>query len=286
MGEDVTADLINGLCGFKDAARWKVNFKLQQKEKCKENQSNGHVPNNTQEEAQEQEQQPHNPWISHQPRSFCQSLEQMTKLKDSSCNLKRNWSNKHLIMLNQMTQQEVSQIKSLQQKLRNNHNPVATPTDKVKPFRTASKSNCCKWAEDHLAKTAKEASRITLAEVKEQASQLLHDKVEPRILSDKEASFTKKMLNQMQRHHTADQRPTRFPTTNVPAGPAAPATNFTLTFPKTGYLGIKRIHESNRACYVSKTTIQASHFKDNLENQGITCNNSTTTSADAEDFCL
>jgi len=61
MGEDVTADLINGLCGFKDAARWKVNFKLQQKEKCKENQSNGHVPNNTQEEAQEQEQQPHNP---------------------------------------------------------------------------------------------------------------------------------------------------------------------------------------------------------------------------------
>jgi len=151
-------------------------------------------------------------------------------------------------MLNQMTQQEVSQIKSLQQKLRNNHNPVATPTDKVKPFRTASKSNCCKWAEDHLAKTAKEASRITLAEVKEQASQLLHDKVEPRILSDKEASFTKKMLNQMQRHHTADQRPTRFPTTNVPAGPAAPATNFTLTFPKTGYLGIKRIQESNRAC--------------------------------------
>jgi len=39
-GEDITTDLINGLHRFKDAARWKVYFKLLQEEKDKENQSN------------------------------------------------------------------------------------------------------------------------------------------------------------------------------------------------------------------------------------------------------
>jgi len=61
MGEDITADPINGLRRFKDAARWKVYFKLLQEEKDKENQNNGNVANNTQEE--EQEQQPHNPGL-------------------------------------------------------------------------------------------------------------------------------------------------------------------------------------------------------------------------------
>jgi len=35
---------------------------------------------------------------------------------------------------------------------------------------------------------------------------------------------------------------------------------------------------------MSKTTIEASDLKDNLEDQGIACNNSTTASTDAEDF--
>jgi len=63
-----------------------------------------------------------------------------------------------------------------------------------------------------------------------------------------------------------------------------PATNFTSAFPKTGYLGIKRILDDNKADHMSKTTIQASDLKENLENQGKTCNNSTTVSTDAEDF--
>jgi len=71
---------------------------------------------------------------------------------------------------------------------------------------------------------------------------------------------------------------------NFPTGLAVPATNFTSAFPKTGYLGIKRILDDNKADYMSKTTIQASDLKDNLEDQGMTCNNSTTASTDAEDF--
>jgi len=36
---------------------------------------------------------------------------------------------------------------------------------------------------------------------------------------------------------------------------------------------------------MSKTTIQAFDLKENLKNQGITCNSSTTVSTDAENFC-
>jgi len=74
------------------------------------------------------------------------------------------------------------------------------------------------------------------------------------------------------------------PEGKFPAGSAVPATNFTLVFPKTGYLGIKRILDNNEADYMSKTTIQASDLKENLKSQGIACNNATTVATDAEDF--
>ena len=41
MGEDITTDLINGLRRFKDAARWKVYFKLLQEEKDKNDSQKG-----------------------------------------------------------------------------------------------------------------------------------------------------------------------------------------------------------------------------------------------------
>jgi len=55
MGEDITADLIDGLRRFKDGARQKAHVKALQEEKDKENQSNGNIDNNTQEEEQEQQ---------------------------------------------------------------------------------------------------------------------------------------------------------------------------------------------------------------------------------------
>ena len=71
---------------------------------------------------------------------------------------------------------------------------------------------------------------------------------------------------------------------NFPTRLAVPATNFTSGFPKIGYLGIKRILDENKVDYMSKTIIQASDLKDQLENRGITCNNSTIASIDAENF--
>jgi len=55
MGEDITADLINGLRRFKDVARRKVHFKLLQEEKDDENQCNGDIANNTQQQQEEEQ---------------------------------------------------------------------------------------------------------------------------------------------------------------------------------------------------------------------------------------
>jgi len=157
MGEDITTDLINGLRRFKAAVRWKVYFKLLQEEKEKENQSNGNVANNTQEE--EQEQQPHNPGLK-------------TNLKPIKINLSApradDETERFLLQLEEELLKQVldkieakgrnnksHKIKSLQQKLRNHDNLVVVPTDKTNSFRTASKSNYCKWIEGHLTKNAK-----------------------------------------------------------------------------------------------------------------------------------
>ena len=61
-GEDILADVINGLLIFKDAVRWKAFHKYLQEEKDKEKQSGTHnTANNTQEE--EEQQQTHNPGL-------------------------------------------------------------------------------------------------------------------------------------------------------------------------------------------------------------------------------
>jgi len=165
---------------------------------------------------------------------------------------------------------------------------VAIPTNETNSSRTASKSNHCKWAEDHLTKNAEEVSREKLAEVKEQASQLLHGKAEPRVLSNKEESFVKQTIESnamsspkqlFKDHQNPDTEG------NFPAGLTVPATNFASAFPKTGHLLIKRIPDDNEVDNMSKTMIQASDLKENLECQGIACNGSTTVSADAADFC-
>jgi len=48
---------------------------------------------------------------------------------------------------------------------------------------------------------------------------------------------------------------------------------------------IQRISDNKKAECMSKMTIQASNFEKIPENQGVTCNNSTAASTNAEDFC-
>jgi len=106
--------------------------------------------------------------------------------------------------------------------------------------------------------------------------------VELGILSDKEESFIKQTIESkaipspklLIKDHKNPNNEGNFPTRLV-----VPATNFTSAFPKTGYMGIKRILDYDKLDYMSKTIIQASDLKENLEHQGITCNNSTILSS-------
>jgi len=199
-GENILADVINGLHRFKDAVRWKAFHKCLQEEKDKENQSSTHnTTDNTQEE--EEQQQTHNPGLK-------------TNLKPTKINLAAPRADDEIEGFLQQLEQELltqaldevdakgcnnksHQIKSLQQKLRNHDDLVVVPTDKTNSFKTVSKSNCCKWVGKHLAKNAKEASKAKLADVKPLAQHLSHDKVELGMLSDKEESFVKQNIDSM-----------------------------------------------------------------------------------------
>jgi len=199
--------------------------------------------------------------ILNRPRSTFQLLEQMMKPKDSSHNLKMNFLNKHL------KPKEATTNASKWRACNKNWEAMtiweqSQPT-RPTPCRTVSKSNFCKWAKGRLTKNAKEASREKLAEVKEQALQLLHNKVELGIFSEKEESFTKqtvesntmsppKRLTKDHKNPNEGHFPTRL---------AVLATNFTSAFPKTDQMGIKRITDNTEANQMSKTMIQASSLK-------------------------
>jgi hypothetical protein len=71
---------------------------------------------------------------------------------------------------------------------------------------------------------------------------------------------------------------------NYPTRLVVPANNFTSGFPKLGYGGIKKIFDDNKINYNERTIVQASDLKEKTEKMGITSDNSTIVSIDAEDF--
>jgi len=82
-----------------------------------------------------------------------------------------------------------------------------------------------------------------------------NNKVELGILSDKEESVAKQTTESKAMSSpkllTKDQKNPDLEG-NFNAGSAVPATNFTLAFPKTCHLGIKRITDNNKVDCMSK----------------------------------
>ena len=60
-----------------------------------------------------------------------------------------------------------------------------------------------------------------------------------------------------------------------------PATNFTATFSKIGYLGIKRYLDKVKVNYSQNSIVQASDLKEILEELGLNREEVTITSVDA-----
>ena len=66
-----------------------------------------------------------------------------------------------------------------------------------------------------------------------------------------------------------------------PTRPVIPATNFSATFSKVGYLGLKKILEKNEINYTKFTIVQASHVKEEWEIMNWKRNEVTIASIDA-----
>ena len=62
------------------------------------------------------------------------------------------------------------------------------------------------------------------------------------------------------KNHNKIEEKGKFPTKLV-----IPATNFTATFSKIGYLGIKRFLDKGKVNYSRVSTVQASNLKERLE---------------------
>ena len=178
-----------------------------------------------------------------------------------------------------------NQVKDIQQRLNQKKDLAAVPTDKTNSIVMTKMQDYKEWTKGHLKKNATLIPNARLTEVKNEGLQLLEEK--RHILSNREARTIEQALKSkavptpkllIKDHKKLDK------TGNFPTRLVVPATNFTSSFPKAGYLGIKKIFDDNEVNYMERTIIQASDLKEELEKLGITSNNTTIVSIDAEAY--
>ena len=127
-----------------------------------------------------------------------------------------------------------------------------------------------RWVSDHLQKAADLALRPKVMARYEKANLLL-DKVKLD-LSVKEEEFVRQLLAMraipspklLIKDHKTINKKGEFPTRLV-----IPATNFTSTFSKIGYLGIKRCLDKGKVNYSRNSIAQAYDLKETLEEIGL-----------------
>ena len=139
-----------------------------------------------------------------------------------------------------------------------------------------------RWVSAHLQKAADLALRPKVMELYENANLLLENvKLD---LSVKEEDFVRQSLatrailspKLLIKYHKAINKNGEFPTRLV-----IPATNFTATFSKIGYLGIKRCLDKGKVNYSRNSIVQASDLKETLEELGLRKEEVTIASVDA-----
>ena len=138
-----------------------------------------------------------------------------------------------------------SRIRKILKELRKT-NLVAIPTDKTNGVQLLDLNTYKKQVKKHLESSATEIKREILTDLYEEAKTMAEN-VEI-MLSDNENAFllegieskaipTPKLLIKDHKKKINDEYPTRL---------IIPATNFTATFSKLGYLGLKAILDENK----------------------------------------
>ena len=159
---------------------------------------------------------------------------------------------------------------------------VCVPTDKTNSTGVINIEDYKWWASYHLQKTDNLAIRPKVMALFEDANLLL-EKVKKE-LSVKEEEFVRQLLATRAipspKLLIKDQK-----TINEKGGSpirlVIPATNFTATFSKFGYLGIKRCMEKGKVNYSRYSIVQASDLKERIEELEVTREEVTIASVDA-----
>ena len=150
--------------------------------------------------------------------------------------------------------------------LRNFDEIVIVPMDKTNSYKPLDIKVYGRLVTNHLLKSGTEIERSRLVKIHENAMDLLA-KLKPTMTKDEffvvrsqiqsKSIPTPKLLVKDHKKIGADGLyPTRL---------LYPASNFTASFPKLGYLGIKRIFDSNKINYAKQNIVQASDLKAKID---------------------
>ena len=127
-----------------------------------------------------------------------------------------------------------------------------------------------RWVSDHLLKSANLSLRPKVVALFEYANKLLD--IVKMELSSQKGNFVRQSLatrailspKLIIKYHKTINKKWKFPTKLV-----LPATNFTVTFSKIGYLGIKRFLDKGKVNYSRVYIFQTSELKERLEEMKI-----------------
>ena len=147
---------------------------------------------------------------------------------------------------------------------------ICVPTDKTNSTRVIKIGDYKRWVSDHLQKGPDLALHLKVMALYENANLLL-EKVKLD-LSVKEEEFVRQLLTTraipspkiLVKYHKTINKKGDFPTSLV-----IPTTNFTTTFSKISYLGIKRCPDKGKVNYSRNSIVQASNLKETLEEIGL-----------------
>ena len=143
---------------------------------------------------------------------------------------------------------------------------VIFPTDKTNSFRTMDTEKYMTMVNEHLRCSSREIERDRVKEIVEKSRELLNEVGFQ--LSKSEAVHINESLKTKSiptpklliKNHKKPNKNGEFPTRLV-----IPATNFTATFAKVGYLGLKAILDNHQVNYFKNTITQASQVKEHWE---------------------
>ena len=160
-------------------------------------------------------------------------------------------------------------------------NEVVVSTDKTNSIKVVKTVKYEKWVNGHLETSAKEINREKILQIFELATAKCEDLYD--FLDEKEYNFLKSTLKTRNiptpkliiKDHKKLNEEGDFPSRLI-----VPANNFTSAFPRLGYLGIRRIFDSNKIKYEINTITQASDLKEELEKLDIKKNKVTIAKLD------